>query len=108
MIRKAFIMQLKAGYAEEYKRRHDQIWPELVQTLKSHGAHNYSIFLHRQTGQLFAYVEVESEKRWDAIAKTEICQRWWSFMADIMETNPDNSPVSTPLDSVFYLEQVRG
>jgi L-rhamnose mutarotase len=63
-----------------------------LQVLKQHGAHNYSIFLNEETNQLFGYVEIESEERWAAIAKTEICQRWWAQMKDIMPSNDDNSP----------------
>lgn len=104
MIRKAFVMQLKDGYATEYKKRHDEIWGTLVQILKAHGAHNYSIFLHDKTNQLFGYVEIESEKEWDKVATTDICQSWWAFMVDIMETNADNSPISIPLMPMFYLK----
>ncbi|MFV0431080.1 MAG: L-rhamnose mutarotase [Alphaproteobacteria bacterium] len=104
MIKKASIMQLKKGFELEYKRRHDEIWEDLVQILKEHGVHNYSIFLYEATGQLFAYLEIESQKKWDAIAQTEVCQRWWKYMADIMEANSDNSPTSIELPSVFYLE----
>ncbi|HHC6514035.1 TPA: L-rhamnose mutarotase [Vibrio parahaemolyticus] len=103
VIRKAFVMQLNEGCKEEYQKRHDEIWPELVDVLKSHGGHNYSIFLHEATNQLFGYVEIESEERWQQVARTESCQKWWSYMQDIMATNPDNSPQSIPLDSVFYL-----
>ncbi len=104
MIKKAFVMQLKKGCETEYKQRHDAIWPELVQMLKSSGAHHYSIFLHPKTLQLFGYVEIESEERWNSIASTAICQKWWQYMADIMDTNPDNSPVSMALGQVFYLD----
>ena len=103
MIRKAFIMFLAPDQHAEYKRRHDALWPEMQQMLRAHGAHNYSIFLDPATSQLFGYVEIEDEARWDAIASTEVCQRWWAYMQDIMRTNPDSSPVSVPLESVFYL-----
>ncbi|KYD16810.1 hypothetical protein B4168_3985 [Anoxybacillus flavithermus] len=89
---------------EEYKRRHDEIWPEMVTELKAHGAHNYSIFLDKETGRLFAYLEIEDEKLWEQMAETEICQKWWKYMKPIMKTNPDNSPVSINLDEVFHLE----
>lgn len=104
MIRKAFIMQIKSHQHEEYQRRHNPIWPELQATLKQHGVHNYSIWLDRETDKLFAYVEIESEERWAAIAETEICQTWWASMKDLMHTNDDNSPVSISLDEVFHLE----
>ncbi len=103
MIRKAFVMQLHAGQAEEYRRRHDPIWPELEQTLREHGVLRYSIFLHPQTLQLFASAEVESEDRWQAIARTPVCQRWWAHMRELMDTNADNSPSSVELEEVFHL-----
>ncbi|KFA95878.1 MULTISPECIES: L-rhamnose mutarotase [Vibrio] len=103
LIRKAFVMQLNESCKAEYKKRHDEIWPELVDVLKSHGGHNYSIFLNEETNQLFGYVEIESEERWGQVANTETCQKWWAYMQDIMATNPDNSPLSVTLDSVFYL-----
>jgi len=104
MIRKASIMKVYLNCFDEYKKRHDELWPEMAAVLKEHGGHNYSIFLDEATGTLFAYVEIESEERWDAVAQTEICQKWWSYMKDIMEVNSDNSPVSTPLKDVFYLK----
>ena len=104
MIRKAFLMTLKPGCAEEYERRHGPIWAELQETLKNYGVHNYSIFLDRATNQLFAYAEIESEARWEQIAGTEVCGRWWANMKDLMLTNPDNSPVSRNLPEVFHLD----
>ncbi len=104
MIRKAFVLSVHPGRQEEYEMRHNPIWPELEQTLKAHGIHNYSIFLHEQTHQLFGYVEVENEERWAAIAQTDICRRWWTYMQDIMPSNPDNSPISAELKPVFHLE----
>ena len=103
MIRKAFLMSIQPGQEAEYRRRHDEIWPQLAATLKEHGAHNYSIFLFPQTAQLFAYVEIESEARWSAVADTAICQQWWAYMKEIMPANPDNSPVSHELVEVFHL-----
>ncbi|HVU31989.1 MAG TPA: L-rhamnose mutarotase [Opitutaceae bacterium] len=103
MIRKAFVMSVNAGSETEYARRHQPIWADLAAVLKSHGAHNYSIFLHEETRQLFGYVEIESEERWNAVAKTEVCQRWWKHMRDVMPSNPDNSPVSRELKEVFHL-----
>lgn len=104
MIRKAFLMTLKPGREEEYERRHNPIWPELQEVLKSHGVRNYSIFLERATGKLFAYAEIESEELWGRIAATEVCRRWWAHMRDLMLVNPDDSPVSEPLDEVFHLD----
>jgi L-rhamnose mutarotase len=104
MIRKAFLMSVHPGQEAEYQRRHSPIWRELEAVLKSHGVHNYSIFLHPQTHRLFGYVEVEDEARWAAIAKTPECQRWWKHMGDIMPSNPDNSPVASDLKEVFHLD----
>ena len=104
MIRKAFVMSVAPGHEAEYARRHQPIWPELEAVLKSHGVHNYSIFLHAETRQLFAYAEIEDEARWAAIARTEVCQRWWKRMGDVMPSNPDHSPVATGLKEVFHLE----
>jgi L-rhamnose mutarotase len=104
MIRKAFVMSVNAGCEAEYEKRHRPIWAELEQELKSHGVHNYSIFLHPQTRQLFGYVEIEDEARWAAIAATPACQRWWRFMGDVMPSNPDHSPVSQDLCEVFHLD----
>lgn len=104
MIRKAFVMAVNAGCEEEYERRHQPIWEELAEVLRAHGAHNYSIFLHPETRQLFGYVEIESEERWAAVAETEVCKRWWRHMADLMPTNADASPVSLGLKGLFHLE----
>lgn len=104
MIRKAFVMSVNPESKAEYTQRHSPIWPELEATLKEHGVHNYSIFLHPETHQLFGYVEVESEERWAAIAATDVCRRWWAFMKDIMPANPDNSPLSLDLPEAFHLD----
>lgn len=104
MIRKAFVMQVNPDAHAEYKKRHDKIFPELVTELKNHGSHHYSIFLDKERNLLFGYVEIEDEARWNAIAKTEACQKWWAFMKDIMPSNPDNSPISQELEQVFYLD----
>jgi L-rhamnose mutarotase len=103
MIRKAFVMSVDAGKEAEYARRHQPIWPELEAVLKAHGVHNYSIFLHPETRQLFAYVEIEDEARWAAIAQTEVCRRWWKHMGDVMPSNADHSPVAVGLTEVFHL-----
>ena len=103
MIRKAFVMSVHAGQEQEYARRHQPIWKELEDVLRAHGVHNYSIHLHPDTRQLFGYAEIEDEARWQAIANTEVCKRWWKHMADVMPANPDNSPVAQSLTEVFYL-----
>ena len=104
MIRKAFVMSVNPGQEAEYARRHQPIWDELAAVLKAHGGRNYSIFLHPETRQLFGYVEIESEERWAAVARTEVCQRWWKFMSDIMPSHPDHSPIATGLKEVFHLD----
>ncbi len=104
MIRKAFVMSVNAGCEEEYERRHSPIWPELEETLRSHGVTSYTIFLLPGTRQLFAYAEIESEERWNAIAETEVCKRWWAHMKDVMPANPDASPVCEELREVFHIE----
>ena len=104
MIRKVLLMKLKPGCQEEYERRHNPIWPELQTVLKEHGVSNYSIFLDCRTDQLFGYAEIESKSLWEQIAQTEVCQRWWSYMKDLMLTNPDDSPMTTELDEVFHLD----
>jgi L-rhamnose mutarotase len=103
MIRKALVMSVNPGAEQEYARRHQPIWDDLAAVLKAHGAHNYSIFLDPATRTLFGYVEIEDGARWAAIARTEVCQRWWKHMGDIMPSNPDHSPVSRGLNEVFHL-----
>jgi L-rhamnose mutarotase len=106
MLRKAFRMSVHRGHEAEYERRHSPIWPELEATLREHGVRHYSIFLDPVTNDLFAYVEIESEERWNAIAATEVCQRWWESMHELMPSHADHSPVSQPLREVFHLAPV--
>ena len=103
MIRKAFRMSVHTGQEDEYARRHNPIWQELADMLVAHGVRNYSIFLDRQTGDLFAYAEIESEERWNAIAATDVCRRWWRYMSEVMPSKPDGEPVSRALPEVFHL-----
>lgn len=105
MIRKAFKMSVHPNQHDEYARRHNPIWPELQQALRAHGVSTYSIFLDPKTSQLFAYVELQDEEQWNAIARTDVCQRWWKHMREIMPSNSDNSPVSSELREVFHLER---
>ena len=104
MVRKAFLMTLKQGQQDEYERRHNPIWPELQETLRKHGVRNYSIFLNKNTDQLFLYAEIDSEELWQRIAETEACRRWWTHMKDVMFTNADDSPATVVLDEVFHFE----
>ena len=101
---KGFKMKLFDGKAEEYEKRHNALWPEMKDMIHEYGGKNYSIFLDKETNILFGYIEIESEEKWAKSADTEICRKWWDYMADIMETNPDNSPVSVDLDKVFHLD----
>lgn len=103
MIRKAFKMKLYPNQQQEYQKRHDVLWPEMKELLLAQGAIDYVIFYDKETDILFGYLEIEDEARWDAVAKTEINQKWWDYMADIMETNPDNSPITKDLIEVFSL-----
>ncbi|HDR51855.1 MAG TPA: L-rhamnose mutarotase [Mariniphaga anaerophila] len=104
MERMAFKMHLFPGQKEEYKKRHNEICPELKKLLKESGISEYSIFLDEETNILFAFQKVSSEGGSQDLGQTEIVQKWWKYMADIMETNPDNSLVSVPLEDVFYME----
>ena len=103
MQRIAFKMQLHRGQVAEYKKRHDEIWAELVELLKSIGINDYSIFLDEETYSLFAVLKIEKPELLDTLPAHEVMQRWWKFMGDIMDANPDNSPVVKPLTEVFYL-----
>lgn len=101
---KAFTMKLYEGQEQEYERRHHLLWPEMKDMIYEYGGKNYSIFLDKGTLTLFGYIEIEDEKRWSESADTEVNRKWWDFMADIMETNPDNSPVCVDLRPVFHLD----
>ena len=104
MKRFGFKMKLYPGFKEEYRKRHAEIWPELVIMLKNEGIGNYSIFYDEETNILFAYQEQAGESTSQDLGSTDIVKKWWKYMADIMETNPDNSPVTVPLDLIFYME----
>ena len=104
MKRVAFKMKLKPNFEQEYKRRHDEIWPELAEELSHAGVCDYSIFLDRETLTLFAFQKLQEGNTADRIPEAEVVKRWWEYMKDIMETNPDNSPVTVPLEEVFHLD----
>lgn len=104
MIRKSFKMKLFPGMEKEYEKRHKQIWDEMKEMIHEYGGSNYSIFLDTQTDILYGYIELEDSDRWEQSAQTEICKKWWDYMSDIMETNLDNSPISTDLKLVFHLD----
>lgn len=99
----AFRMNLNPGQAAEYERRHDEIFPELVTALKDAGVSDYSIWLDPETHHLFAILTRTDDHGMDALPDRQIVQRWWAFMADIMDTHPDNVPVQVPLARVFHL-----
>ncbi len=103
MERVAFKMQLNKGCEEEYKKRHDVLWPELQELLKITGIQEYSIFLDETTNSLFGFLKVENAAMLDTLPAHPVMQKWWAYMKDIMESNSDNSPVSIPLKEVFYL-----
>jgi L-rhamnose mutarotase len=104
MTRSAFKMYLKSGCEAEYEKRHNAIWPELRKLLKDSGVSDYSIFWDRESNVLFAVQKNSGEGGSQDLGNTEIVRRWWAYMADIMETNADNSPVSIPLEELFYME----
>ena len=96
-------MQLNKGAEVEYKKRHDELWPELKELLKSTGICEYSIFLDETTNSLFGVLKIDGTILLDNLPQHPVMQKWWLYMKDIMESNPDNSPVSIPLKEVFYL-----
>jgi L-rhamnose mutarotase len=100
----AFRMRLFPGFEAEYRKRHDQIWPELTALLKQAGISDYSIFLDRQTSSLFAVLRRRADHAMDRLPQNELMRRWWAMMSDIMAANPDGSPVSVPLELMFHLD----
>lgn len=102
MKRVAFKMKLKPGFLAEYKKRHDEIWPELAAQLSKAGLVDYSIFYDEETNALYAVQKQAENNSADLLPQTDIMRKWWKFMADIMEVNPDNSPVCLPLTEVFH------
>jgi L-rhamnose mutarotase len=104
MKRIAFKMKLKPGCKEEYIKRHNEIWPELEELLKESGIYDYSIFLDEETYTLFAVQKQAGESSSQDLGNNPIVQKWWDYMAGLYETNPDNSPVSIPLEEVFHMD----
>lgn len=104
MKRVGFAMQLKPGNAAEYKRRHDEIWPELVSALKQAGVNDYVIYLDDRSNVLYASQKVTEHNCADGLKDLPVVKKWWAMMADLMETNPDNSPVVYDLAEMFYLD----
>jgi L-rhamnose mutarotase len=103
-MRVAFTMKLNTGFEQEYKKRHDELWPELRSLLKKTGISNYSIFLDEATNILFAHFTVDDVEKLNELSREAVMKKWWDHMKDIMETNPDGSPKSISLKEVFYLE----
>lgn len=103
MQRHAFKMRLNPGMEAEYTRRHDEIWPELVQLLKDTGISNYSIHLDRETMTLFGHLERRDDHTMVDLPNHPVMKKWWAYMGDIMATNPDGSPVAIPLAETFYM-----
>jgi len=103
MERIAFKMKLFKGSESEYKKRHDEIWPELAGLLKEKGISDYSIFLEEETGYLFGVLKIPRAALLDELPAHPVMKKWWAYMKDIMDSNPDNSPVSVPLKEVFFL-----
>lgn len=103
MERIAFKMKLNPGRAAEYKRRHDELWPELENLLKTTGIREYSIFLDEQSNDLFGFLKISDARMLDELPRHPVMKKWWAYMQDIMETNPDKSPRSFRLKEVFYL-----
>lgn len=96
-------MKLLPGFEKEYQKRHDEIWPELQALLSAAGICNYSIFLDEETNILFASLTISDQKKLNELSAQSLMQKWWIFMQDIMETNPDHSPVTIPLKELFYM-----
>ena len=103
MTRIAFKMKLFPNQEAEYKKRHDEIWPELIALLKDSGISEYAIFLDPETNALFGVLKADEPIKLDELPSYPVMKLWWKYMGDIMESNPDNSPVSIPLKEVFYL-----
>ncbi|MGN6553488.1 MAG: L-rhamnose mutarotase [Verrucomicrobiota bacterium] len=103
MTRVAFTMRLKPGTIAEYKKRHDEIWPELSQELRSAGVSDYSIFLDEETLTLFAVQKLSDTNTAAKLPESPTVRKWWNYMAPLMEVQPDNAPVCKPLQEVFHL-----
>lgn len=103
MKRIAFKMKLRPGFKEEYKKRHEEIWPELEKLIRESGVSDYAIYLDEETNILFACQKQSGESSSQDLGSNTVVQKWWAYMADIMETKPDNSPLTSQLEEVFYM-----
>lgn len=97
----AFRMVLNPGQATEYKKRHDDIWPELEKALRDAGVSDYTIWLDEETNNLFATLVRSDDHTMDKLPQTEVNRRWWDFMADVMQYNDRNEPLVVPLKRMF-------
>ena len=104
MKRHAFKMKLKPGVAAEYKKRHDEIWPELAAELRTAGISDYSIFLDEETLTLFAVQKLGDKNSATDLPGSPIVRKWWDHMAPLMEVHPDKAPVTKPLLEIFHLD----
>jgi L-rhamnose mutarotase len=104
MMNHAFRMKLKPGHVAEYKKRHDEIWPELSTLLTASGIYDYSIFLDEETLHLFAVLKLRPDNRRESLPAHPLMRKWWDYMKDLMVTHPDGRPVEWPLQNVFHLE----
>lgn len=104
MKRAAFAMRINQGCAEEYKKRHDEIWPELRDELSRAGISDYSIYLDEGTCTLFAFQKLTDDNTADGLASNPVVRKWWDYMADIMEYTVDNEPMVIPLKEVFHMD----
>ena len=104
MKRLAFKMKLKAGYEGEYQKRHNEIWPELKEELTRAGIYDYSIFLDKETLILFAVQKLKDDNTVEKLPSKEIMKKWWNYMKDIMEINPNNSPITIPMKEIFHMD----
>ena len=104
MIRNAFKMKLKPGNVEEYKKRHDEIWPELVEAHSDVGIFDYSIYFDEETLSLFAFQKLSDDNTAGELRNQPIIRKWWVYMKDLMETHPDSEPVFIPLREVFHMD----
>jgi L-rhamnose mutarotase len=100
----AFKMKLKPGFKEEYRRRHNELWPEVKKLLRKNGISDYSIFFDEETNSLFAVEKIDEGVAWKDLSNEPVIKEWWDHLADIMDVNPDNSPVISKLEMVFHLE----
>ena len=104
MTRQAFTMKLKAGFEAEYKKRHDELWPEMATALRKAGVSDFSIFLDEQTLTLFAVRKLSDPGKLADVARLPVVRKWWDYMAPLMEVHPDNAPKEWPLKEVFHLD----